>query len=85
MKLEVNENGEIVLGDVFNPVVVTTPNGDFGICQRDGGIEVVQNGKVIFSSNDYERMEYLTEEYRLTREQMQSIVASNDWHGDVLS
>ncbi|KKM06433.1 hypothetical protein LCGC14_1743970 [marine sediment metagenome] len=50
MKVSVNEEYLIVLREIFNPIVISSPSGDFGICQRDGGIEIVKNGKIIFSS-----------------------------------
>lgn len=52
MKISVGENGVIELRDVFNPVVVVTDDDRFGICQRDGGIEVVARGYVLFSSTE---------------------------------
>lgn len=50
MKLEVNEKGELIFEDVFNAIGIKTETGCFGICQRDGGIEVVKDGKTLWSS-----------------------------------
>ena len=50
MKIHVGEHSEIVLEEVFNPVVVRTEVGDFGICQRDGGIEIMCEGELVFAS-----------------------------------
>jgi hypothetical protein len=48
MKLETDENGEIVLSDVFNGIGIKTDAGTFGIAQRDGGIEVMLSGKLVY-------------------------------------
>ena len=49
MKIHVDENDKIVLSEVFTTVVIRTPEGDFGVCQRDGGIEIVLDGKLVFA------------------------------------
>lgn len=49
MKIWANEDGEIMLGDVFNGIGVRTDAGDFGICQRDGGIEVMHQGELVYA------------------------------------
>lgn len=49
MKIIVNENNDIQFEEVFLPIVVRTDVGDFGICQRDGGIEIMRNGKLEFA------------------------------------
>ena len=54
MKIEVNEKGEIVLSQVYNAIGIKTEAGTFGIAERDGGIEVLLNGEVIFSRTVYE-------------------------------
>jgi len=51
MKIDVSENGSIVLSDVFNAVVIATDQGEFGVAQRDGGIEVMHKGELVYSSN----------------------------------
>lgn len=48
MKIRVNENSDIEFSDVFNSIVIDTPSGKFGICQRDGTIEIIQNGETVF-------------------------------------
>jgi hypothetical protein len=46
MKLEANENGEIILKEVFSGVGLQTTEGDtFGICMRDFGFEFNYGGK----------------------------------------
>ena len=45
MKIEVREDYTIQLEEVFDGVVIKTTDGvEFGICQRDYGIEVTCNG-----------------------------------------
>tara|TARA_R110002074_G_C12297645_1_gene644720 strand:+ start:75 stop:266 length:192 start_codon:yes stop_codon:yes gene_type:complete len=45
MKIEVRDDCTIQLEEVFNGVVIKTTDGvEFGICQRDWGIEVTCNG-----------------------------------------
>jgi hypothetical protein len=49
MKIEAGEHGELVLTEVYNGVGIRTQGaGDFGICERDGGIEVTRDGELIF-------------------------------------
>lgn len=40
MKIRVGEDRELILSEVFNGVEIETDAGLFGICQRDGGIEI---------------------------------------------
>jgi len=41
MKIEVGENREIVLKDVYTGVLLVSPDKEeMGICMRDGGFEV---------------------------------------------
>ena len=69
MEITTNESGEIVLSNVFNSVVIETENGSFGVCERDGNLNVVVDGRTIWSSDmpDHEVMhtDYTkaTEEY----------------------
>jgi len=49
MKLEVNEQGEIVLSEVYNGIGIKTEVGMYGIAQRDGGCEIMLNGVLIHS------------------------------------
>jgi len=45
MKVEVRDDYTIQLEEVFAGVVIKTTDGvEFGICQRDWGIEVTCNG-----------------------------------------
>lgn len=45
MKIEVREDYTIQLEEVFDGVVIKTTDGiEFGICQRDRGIEITCNG-----------------------------------------
>ena len=45
MKLEINENREIVLKEVFSGVLLETTDGEYmGICMRDTGFEFNYNG-----------------------------------------
>lgn len=50
MKLQVSEDGAIVLSEVYVGIGINTDQGLFGIAQRDSGIEVMLNGKLIWSS-----------------------------------
>jgi hypothetical protein len=44
MKIEVDENRDIILKEVFNGVGFVSPDGEtFGVCMRDGGFEFVYN------------------------------------------
>lgn len=50
-----NEDGtpaEIVLSEVYSGVGIKTDMGLFGIAQRDGGIEVMFNGKTVWTSHE---------------------------------
>ena len=42
--------GPVTLHDVFNGVGIQTDDGLFGVAQRDGGIELMLDGELIFSS-----------------------------------
>ncbi len=48
MKIHVSENGSIVLSDVA--VIIATDEGEFGVAQADGGIEVMHKGELVYSS-----------------------------------
>ena len=50
MRIGVNADGEIVLSNVYNAVVIHTPQASFGVAQRDGGLEVMRDGKVVYNS-----------------------------------
>lgn len=49
MKLEVGPDQSILLSEVFSGVGIKTDMGTFGICQRDGGIEVTWHGVQMFA------------------------------------
>jgi hypothetical protein len=50
MKLEVNlEEGGIILSEVYNGIGIRTEVGLFGVAERDGGIEIMLNGKFLFA------------------------------------
>jgi len=49
MKIEVGPDQFIILSEVFSGVGIKTDMGTFGVCQRDGGIEVTRAGVVVFS------------------------------------
>lgn len=48
--ITVNESGKIVLAEVYEEIVIHTPTGDFSVAQRDGGLEVVHDGRVVYVS-----------------------------------
>ena len=50
MNIKVNENGHIELSEVYLPVCIRTEHGVYGVCQRDGGLEVVKDGEIVFST-----------------------------------
>lgn len=56
MKIEVltDENGStgVYLSEVYSGVGITTDMGLFGIAQRDGGIEVMLDGKTVWTSHE---------------------------------
>ena len=42
MKIEVNEDGTLVLKEVYEGIVLETAEGNrLGVCMRDAGLEVV--------------------------------------------
>lgn len=45
---------ELDLRDVYNGLSIQTDQGTFGITQRDGGIEVLLDGKLVWSSMSME-------------------------------
>jgi len=46
------EDHDIILSDVFNGIGIETDQGRFGIAQRDMGIEVMLDGKLVWSSTE---------------------------------
>ena len=46
-------DGEIVLSEVYNGIGIQTDMGLFGVAQRNGGIEVLHDGKPVWASHDY--------------------------------
>lgn len=47
MKIEVDETRDILLSEVYNPVVIKDDTHKYGIAQRDGGLEIVCDGEMI--------------------------------------
>jgi hypothetical protein len=48
MKIEVAENGQLLLGDVFEPIILRNEQGiDFAICMRDDGFEIALNDTLL--------------------------------------
>ena len=58
MKIEVRTEKDgttgVYLSDVFSGVGIETPLGVFGIAQRDDGIEVMLDGKTVWTSHEIE-------------------------------
>ena len=51
MKIEVDENGELLLSELFNGIgIKTTDQGVFGLALRDGGLEILQDGRIIWTT-----------------------------------
>ena len=50
MQIHVGEDGEIVLSEIYNAIGIETDQANFGLVQRDGGIEVYLDGVLIWSS-----------------------------------
>lgn len=46
------EDDGLVLSEVYSGIGIRTPAGLFGIAQRDGGIEVMLDGKTVWTSNE---------------------------------
>ena len=51
MKIRADKDG-IILSEVYSGVGIETDQGVFGICERDGGIEVLLDSKLIWSSRN---------------------------------
>lgn len=48
MKIEVRDDYTIQLEEVFSGIVIKTTDGvEFDICQRDWGIDITCNGKIV--------------------------------------
>lgn len=43
----------VALREVYNGIGIETDQGRFGIAERDGGIEILLNGELIWSSTEY--------------------------------
>jgi hypothetical protein len=50
-EIDVNAGHDVELSEVYNGVGIMTDMGIFGIACRDDGIEVMLNGKIVWSSN----------------------------------
>lgn len=45
MKISVNENSEIVIEEVYNPIILKTNSGEtLCVCMRDSGFELEYDG-----------------------------------------
>ncbi len=53
MKISI-DGAEVTLSEVYSGVGIQTDMGLFGIAQRDGGIEVMLNGKTVWASHEIE-------------------------------
>jgi hypothetical protein len=53
-EIDVNAAHDVELTEVYNGVGIITDLGCFGIAMRDGGIEVMLNGELMWSSSDFE-------------------------------
>lgn len=51
-KTNMDIEGEVTLKEVSNGIGVETDQGTFGIAQRDGGLEIVLEGVLVWSSTD---------------------------------
>lgn len=49
MKIDVNDQHDLILSEVYNGIGIRTEAGVFGICERDGGLEVTFKGELIFA------------------------------------
>ena len=52
LPVEISCTGDVELVGVYNGVGIHTDQGFFGIAQRDSGIEVLLDGKMVWSSNE---------------------------------
>ena len=52
MKIETDESGVITLSEVFESIAIQTNVGKVYISQRDGGLELVFNSKIIYVFKD---------------------------------
>ena len=77
MKIEIStaEDGttETTLSEVYSGVGIKTEMGLFGIAQRDGGIEVMLNGKTVWTSH-----EIVNEHFELGRPSTQGRLNDSD-------
>ena len=48
MKIKVDKDGEILVGELYNGIGIPTDKGLFGIAQRDDGIDVLLDGKQVY-------------------------------------
>lgn len=52
VRIETGEGGGIVLSEVYVGIGIKTDKGEFGIAERDGGIEVYFGGQMVWSSHE---------------------------------
>lgn len=58
-KPTIDHTGEAELSGVYNGIGIPTDQGYFGIAQRDGGLEIVLDGVLIFATYDPEMLDAL--------------------------
>jgi hypothetical protein len=81
MKIEVEDDG-IVLSECYSGIGIKTDAGMFGIAQRDGGIEVLRDGKLAWASEHDRSFEQMHAALTRLLEQAESISLSGDNNGD---
>jgi hypothetical protein len=52
-------DSEIIVSELYCGIGIETSQGEFGICQRDGGIDVMLDGKLVWSSTHHPQLEQL--------------------------
>jgi hypothetical protein len=82
MKIEVEDDG-IVLSECYSGIGIKTDKALFGVAQRDGGIEVLRDGVIVWAS-EHDPAVYEQTHAALTRllEQAESISLSGDNNGE---
>ena len=48
MRIETEIGNGVVISKFYNGFRVKCTHGEYGICERDGGIEILHKGKTIF-------------------------------------
>ncbi len=47
MKIEISDEGEVILFDVNVPVYIVTERGRYTVCEREGLLELGRYGRII--------------------------------------